>query len=471
MMTALPSLLLSRTRRNREGDSEAAIALIERRDRRRFLKELTGLPHWSYLKRVKELADRFAEKDTPSAVPLGVVAGLAIPLQFVVLMMRLGFFPCFAVLIFSAASCESGSPQAVYPWWAWGAVFPVQVACLGLEYICHRYTVVSTYQVLGEFRIFFFGAVSYRMWFAYSVLQSIFASGDMAADSAFLGIFLRSKICAAEDSEEEWHAWIEANHGAAVAAWMPSLTTLVFVGWASVLFEIVWVLLQTIPLIEVDYEIANENEASGYITKYPTVLKREQNHGSALVALAECNNAQLLASTDCHYAKARAQWQYENTRDGDFPMYLHHIEHLLLEGVYLTCMKGLLTNGLQLALQICVLRFRLRKEDEISGNTVMQAYLSFFFSTIGLIARAWGGMTRSRVGWSWLKVGDASIRHLPTDEAARARTLMCKLKLTLAVLVMFAVLSAAFALYCAWKLGVYMLCHKEMWMDFTCARR
>jgi len=409
---------------------------------------------------------------------MGVTAGEAIPLQWVVFMVKWGFFPCFVVLTYHSAECAPDG-YAYYSWWCWGALVPVQLACLGLEFICHRYICVPKYQVLRRFTVFNV-EVRYAVWFGASLLMSALHSCNFAADSAFLGTFLRSQTCDGSDERQElWRYIVGSSFAGVIAKFVPDLQTMVILSWAASFLQLAYVLLESVPLcrdiMDVDYEVATANPNGGYKTQYATTLHQTvlQNHGSALFALADCNGAFLLISEELHFASMKAEMQHVAHQSKDsFPFYIKHVMDQVSRGVFRTLLAGALSNGWQLNLQITIFTIRWAMHPRMARTVVAQSVLALALGLLGLTHSTIDGCKRVRFARTWQRRLPDMIGRLRSEEdVAAAKSTRSQLLLYTVALAACTVICAGMCLYAMAKLLLSLTCENTVWNIHGCMAR
>jgi len=412
------------------------------------LASLTGLPRWAYAKRLKQIALKYAQRG--KEVPLGVGAGEAIPLQFTTLIMRCGFLFCFAIVIFETSVCDDDH-FAVYPWWTWMAFVPMAIASIALEWISHRYILISRYQVLGELQVLRCTA-TYQVWFGCHMILSLFISTGLATDSAFLGTFLKARKCQGHlDMEQQW------VHFSSLGRYT-SLTALVLASWVANIFELFWVLGQTVPtcadLPQVDYEVASasddEHLAPIYNTRYDTCCEKDQNHGAALMALALANGSEILLAGDLPYAAKKAFRGFSTSDAAAFPIYLEHIRHQMVSGLHVIIVQGVLTNGFQLVVQVCVFALRcFMCEYDVTWEFVAQSSLAIVVEIIASFIQIYKANQRRRLAVIWAQESEQIIRGVRSSAKSKTEKLFARLKTYETLLTMFMVAQFLLTVGCA----------------------
>lgn len=448
-----------------------------------FRVNMPGLPIKAYPKRIKDLARKFADKGMD--VPLGVTAGAAIPMVAVALMVKWGFAPSFLILAWHASKC-SDDGYAFYEWWVWAALLPTELAIMGIEYQCHRLVCVPQYQVLKCHKVL--GVkVPYYVWAFASGLLSALHSLDVASDGAFVGTYLKGTSCAVHNQMQQmWELLLQESMFGGVASFAPSLTFLVIGSWAVTYLQLLYTMMETVPLAcddsgcclcscpEVDYEMATENREDNYRTEYHTVLCRSlvQNHGAALISLAEACGMHSVASEDMIYADCKAQEQFRNRNSAKELHYIHHVLSHIRRGVLRTFLVGALSNGWQLNLQVTffMIRLRLRAKSGVRDSSDWQVFLSLALSGLALFGRIVDGYKRVTLAYAWISKFRLAISELQhqahKDKAEKSLRSFMAYVFSLGVMTF---ICAAWCLYALLKLVMSMyVCEHALWNITGC---
>mmetsp|Transcript_34011 Transcript_34011/g.108141 ORF Transcript_34011/g.108141 Transcript_34011/m.108141 type:complete len:486 (-) Transcript_34011:163-1620(-) len=477
-MTEVSGLLPTNGEATCNGDQEDAAA--KRKD---FRVKLPGLPETAYPRQITELAREFAEADMD--VPLRATAGAAIPLAAIALMVKWGFSPSFVLLVWHSSECEGG--YAAYPWWVWAALLPVELAIRGLEYRCHRLICVPKYQVLKRFKLYGF-SLPYWLWFITANIISAGNSVDVASDGAFLGTFLKGENCTAgKDEAKTWEHVMEESMFSLVGEFTPSLKLLVILSWAVGYLQLIYTLLETVPLTcrecrlwrpwtypHVDYEVARKNsDGTEYRTEYPTALDPYlmSNHGHAMAALAEACCMRMVTADDVAFADAKAEAEFKTRNTANEITYIHYLHALVRRGVFRQFLMGALTNGWQLNLQVTIFMIRRRIENKTEMDVGdWQAVLSMASSAFAIIHRIYDGVKRVRLVLRWKSKLETAIEELenPGYKEKANRALSSLYRYT-AALVLGSLISLALSAYALAKLFFSShFCKHALWNVTGC---
>jgi hypothetical protein len=513
--------------------------------RKEFLVTMPGLPPSAYPKRIGELACEFAEIGKGMEVPLGVTAGQAIPLTFVVAVVKWGFLPCFAFFTLSASECTPHG-YAFYPWWVWAAILPAWLGTLFLEYLCHRYVCVPKYQVLRCFKILGV-VVPYRIWFLMCILLSALHACDAASDSAFLGTFLKAEDCwEAAERARMWNLVLNASIYRSIASNLTDLRTMVILSWSTSFFQLIWIFAEALPMCRdlhgrtgiqvtfdpgengietnsrgivtkvtsnsqaakrgvqrgwrienvdamnlckqgdteytvifaqggVNYEIATTDPYSGYGTEYHVLATygspNKQNHGSAVMALAEGNGMHMVAAEDLAYASTKAELAWLKRDVNTYPVYIKHLVDQIKRGLVRTLLVGVLTNGWQLNLQVTLYAIRksLHKEGGLSTTVTWQTLLSLAFSGFAIQTRMVDAFMRVKTIQSWRWKIRAAINDLTDlDDRKRATKEYHFLLFITVLLALMGTMCAFMSFYALLKLWFAHRCIDSVWNMHGC---
>lgn len=298
-------------------------------------------PSWAYSDNVADIAVAGGSRNRGAALALRNVAGAAIPRAFVVMLMLWTFYPVFFVITLNSAVCKENG-FSTYPLRNWFAFAPIVLACYCLEFAAFRIAFVPLYQVLKEKIFLVFGRpLGFHLWFLKASCQSLLAYFSFATNSAFAGTAIATMDQAGEcnrdfvdDLHEKWDKMMEtAMFGIwQKIDWTPTFHNVIVFALSAQAIKLVLALCQTVPtqgFWRVHYEYvldsrSNEEESSRKkVVEYRTCLHREgvggalQNHGAALMALANANGLNTIFDCETKYAGERTLQDWEKYANED----------------------------------------------------------------------------------------------------------------------------------------------------------
>jgi hypothetical protein len=317
---------------------------------------LDKLPDWAKHKPVVELARR-----SPNvAVPLGVVAGEAIPLALASTLILWTFYCCFAPVVAGTSICVERNYSA-YPLWVLTQFVPVLLVCVVIEVRALRIVAVPKIQVLKNKKLLGCVKVPFHTWWKFTMLLSIGSYIEFVTLGAFTGTM--------------WHTvtWCPFGEGEVLRQWdnvwkhsmfhaVPPFRVTILITFSLKLIQLLVALWDALPLpselSKVHYEVCSDKKRR-YTTLYRTLSHNDddhpQNHGAALMALAQANGMQLVFFDDLRFAQHKADSVWSEAKEGFFKRAWLHAESQANRGIQ-HGVTGILCKGVQLNMQISIFR-------------------------------------------------------------------------------------------------------------------
>lgn len=424
-------------------------------------------------------------------VPLGMLAGQAIPLVFIATILLWGSLVAYTLLSLGTYDCGGVDRLPHYRAPTLDVAVPVILACCCIELLCWRYIVVSKYQVLRQFKIIVF-PVRCRLWFAFSLAKSGLKYYQFVSVGNFFGTTLAMGHCAAGGGLFE--AWEITMNQSSLAwlpywdKWFPRFTTVIYFCMAMILLQLIFALAQSIPMepCKVDYEWCIE-EGRTYQTRYKTLCHRSddepQNHGAALMSLCEANGMALIVFDDLTYALSKAHECYETKGKDYLKNVIMHCKSQLRKGFQKSFLAGTLWNGVLLNLQVTLFAF----SHYVQPKSSVQALAALLTTLVTSTVQITDGMKTTQKTWEWYLIikgecqATKKAKHGPDyspigdhsdeeqDQFDRDLTEAVKTYLTWWLcLVVATAMSALIWLYAATKLVAAFLCKESMWNVTGC---
>lgn len=348
------------------------------------------LPCWMYRREIEQIAFHYGKENGSKALPLGLVAGGALPMVFTATGMLWIFYPCFYLTVLRTSECHQEKNFAYYHRFVWAAFPPVAFVALLVELHAFRCAALPLYQNLksGMFRILGF-QVPFCVWFVKCMMLSFTFILNFATTAAWVGAARKTTDvahgCSVRlDIDERWEKMIENAMDGLFHELMPNFNETVsfafYVSWTGLFLGLCESLPIPFDCFRVWYGVADvrlpprwqlwfgpEDEDIWPPTTEPLALKKYrlqyftpwtllspslQNHGSALMALAHCNGMSLLLDNDMRYAHCRIQ---ELRREGVQAKKIIPYPSSQLNRLTVTCLKGIFGTGLQLNLKVTML--------------------------------------------------------------------------------------------------------------------
>lgn len=349
---------------------------LEAEEQREMLAKEYHMPSWAYARSVGILVTKKLKEDPHgrALVSLRSTAGQALPLAFMSMFVLWVFYPCHMFMVRGVSHCrDEGADLALgvpaYPWWCWGSVLPVLAVCLSLQFFCMRYINLPKQQVLRGYTVL--GCIKGKRIYTLFIMQSLMLSTlhmvDLASDSAFLGTILTSKHCRSGLALE--HYWTitmgQSMFGLLLPAkFTPSLVLTTVFPWALNFLVLVFAFLEAMPvrseMAKVDYEVAlaeNQPYKLEYATYSRYILGDEtkQNHGAAMMIVAEASGMSGIVHKDEEYAFKKAQFALDDGKHECELEAMEHVESQARRSILRTLLGATLVNSSQLNIQVTIL--------------------------------------------------------------------------------------------------------------------
>lgn len=413
----------------------------------RHIKELSWLPKRFRSRLVTKLVYQFAREDKD--LPLGIVAGAAIPTALLEVFARLGFSFCFLVLVYHSSQCHADG-YSYYHWCVWCAWIPFQLLATILEIQSFRKICMPKIQVVGApivcgIRICFYA------WLFFSCCLGVVSQLDITADATFLATMLRVEQCpGGAHLEPVWRSlWQESVLGSlGIDGWVPSFPVMCAICWSLNIVPVLASLMQALPLVGmdgdlVDYDICHDAvpssptpagidfvdrddkvypiENGGWKTNYSTAStlldggRNMQNHGAALMSLCEVNAWTCILYKDFDFAIAKARDCVERGNpEAAIPHVMSQTKRQTQRAIV-----GALTNGVQLGMQmtaVAMIRYNMPQK-EINSQT----YFSIAMSAIMLWMRTFEALIVIVKATSW----EVTIKSQGANADVLKRSILC----------------------------------------------
>lgn len=344
-----------------------------------------GIPDWACARSVISLAAK-AKNKTPPFVSLRNTAGQTLPMAFMNMIVLWIFYPCYLILIAGVSECGTEDGEKAlgvpsYPWWCWAAVLPVVAVSNFLQLSCMRYIILPKQQVLKDFidetppgssalaqgskALARLGVRTYHFFLIRSMILSSLHVVDVATDSAFVGAIISAYRCAGGESPEMERYWEETlKHSVAArvlpTSWLPGLLVPCVCLWAFGFVVPIYAIFEAMPVWSewgtIDYEVALGDESKPAKTDYDTYAHAQQNHGAALMIVAEASGMHGIVHRDEDYALKKAELELLNVENNRKELKaLEHVQSQARRSVLRTSISGACINCSQLNLQIILL--------------------------------------------------------------------------------------------------------------------
>jgi len=294
-----------------------------------FKSLLEELPAWVVPRSVQKFAKE--HEDTAS---LRNFAGRALPLAYGVAIIEWSILPTFMILTRMTSQCaDSDSGQATYDWWSWFMLLPVQLGIWMAELQCLRTIILPKWAVLKDFKLLCV-PIPFYLWLVIMMVMSALHTTDLGADSAFVGTTWRGMSCpGAEKVTKLWdEAHAQSSHLFFMEGRLGVLGFTIFT-WGLNYVASLWALVSTMPVgigwDRVSYDLVNPDAkpSTEYATIWSTIWAAisltdprdcRQNHGAALMTMAESGGMAMVVDKDMDYAVLRAEVEYAKlkTRHG-----------------------------------------------------------------------------------------------------------------------------------------------------------
>lgn len=352
-------------------------------DRSIQLDPFKWCPHCAISHEVKEFNQLWKNKNETKPIPLGCVAGK--PVLYGTLA-NVSFWLGIAVFVWFAersCDCDPNGGLATYnTGWLWFFFFvvflPIQLI---LEAVCCKYILYSLCQVTGPPKVMG-RRLSFEAWTFTMLFLSVLSHMDTVSNGFFVATTLATHRCPrATGLTCMWKQVMNQS----VFRFLPERVqefadfhNVTLYCWAMVFFQPLHAIVVAYPIAKpdkwwpwiwpwsVDWKPKMKTEKDpNLLNTYRTLLDPNQNHGAALMGVAEVARMASVTSRNRQYAVKRA----EDTLNGqtttttqehaltheDAIRCLHHALSLLQRAGLQTFCFGLLESAIQLNLQMTLL--------------------------------------------------------------------------------------------------------------------
>jgi len=404
----------------------------------------------------------------PKPLPLGMTAGAAIPLVWLSSTVLWSFYVGFFPMVASAGVCHNNS-FATFPVWLYLAFVPALACAVGVEWLCLRLVVVPKWQVLRTGTVFSL-RVPFRLWLAFAALNSLVSYFNFASLSAFTGTMLKTSHCPLGSKLMELWAAVWAQSSLARIADDPSPHFIFWVifTWGLKLVTLLQAVADSLPSVsstpcEVDYELCSD-PGRRYMTKYATLShpwgesEHQQNHGAALMALAQANGMHTVFFNDIEYGFKKAAQSASSDPLGA----AMHARAQLHRGIFAS-LSGVCVSGMQLNLQVStfnMLRY-------LTGGPCHMLFVS-----IGLSGMS--NMMAIKTCWTYVRKSKECLEELDEqvlgsgEQAEKLSTILWRCRLKFVLLAAAAACYGGTVAYAATKLAASFYCTSRSWNITGC---
>jgi len=216
---------------------------------------------------------------------------------------------------------------------------------LALEYRCLQHTVLPFAQVTGSFRLSCV-KVSYIPWLVFVGCLSVVNKIDMASDSFFLAVALRTDQCRGSEVQLA-RVWSETIRQS-LTPYLPwvRISTITLACYVIMFMQLLYPLAQSTPTCGDSAYLVVGNTAKA---EFRNVLGHNMNLGDVLMILGEAANMASLQSQNPAYARAKEQYKWR--RELNPTRSLIFLRNELLRNVVRIGLVALLENAVQLNIQ------------------------------------------------------------------------------------------------------------------------
>lgn len=314
---------------------------------------------------VKGVIAKWERQNVKRPPPLGCVCGPAVLWAAGANILVWVGYPMFWWFANGLCECDPGNGLARYKptlWLFFAFFFLLLVA---IETNCCRYILYPVCQVAGPPKWPILGRwrLSFNAWVCFMIFFSAVSHMDIASNGFFLATTLATRRCPSSGPLDE--IWERVMKESFFFGWLseqgfPSFSTVSIIFWSLGFLQPIYALLVAVPRsCSVTYKPAIQEGTAKVANEYRTCLDSRQNHGAALMSIAEVarmpsvtymNKTYALAKFEHNMRTQQATNNVEGVLNG-----LHHAQHLLSQNVYRTIGMGFLESSFQLNLQISLL--------------------------------------------------------------------------------------------------------------------
>lgn len=244
------------------------------------------------------------------------------------------------------------------------------------EFMCLRFVAFPKIQILKCNKLFGCIPVSFRTWWMVTTVLSVCAYTEFVTLGAFTGTMWHTVASCDYGKNEVLTEW-ENIWDHSILGHTPPFVLTILICWALKFIQLGFALVDALPVTSevhrIDYEVCTDTERQ-YVTTYPTLTHLAddefQNHGAALMALAQANGMLTVFCDDLSYALRKAHLSWARQEQGYFEKTWDHARSQLNRGIQCG-VTGILCKGLQLNLKITTFRLLRSMQGEWSNFAIV----------------------------------------------------------------------------------------------------
>jgi hypothetical protein len=255
------------------------------------------------------------------------------------------------------------------------------------------------------------------------------------------------------------------------------------IAWLLNLAPVLAALLQAIPKGSgVDYAVVHDalscddclnsdrKHEQKWVVDYETHLVAKQNHGAALMCLADANGMELVTFDDFAYAMVKANDLHEGRDDAGSNVAHVVADHIMSQVRRIaqhTFLSGALTNGLQLNVQLTALAI-FQYDRPLSNIKEIQPIISISLSAIALGIKLYQAVRMLWATLLWLPKVEALESRADHRNASRNELPSSRLREGMKYIFTGVVICTLLVLYAVAKLVALLKCPYSLWNVTGC---
>eukprot|EP00928_Gymnodinium_smaydae_P088869 TRINITY_DN7290_c2_g1_i1.p1 TRINITY_DN7290_c2_g1~~TRINITY_DN7290_c2_g1_i1.p1 ORF type:complete len:699 (-),score=156.37 TRINITY_DN7290_c2_g1_i1:106-2157(-) len=373
---------------------------------------LRWCPAWAVNDRVWNFVARWREAGNNGPVPLGCVCGRGVLWGYAANLLVWPAYVLFALSAYLSLQCGTDGDLPTYDNRLWAVFAVVLVVLLFIEMKATSYAIFCQVQAIGQISFLGF-PLTFAAWARLMLILSTLAHMDICSNGFFAATAFGADSLACIGSVKKMDPiWATVIEQSKFLRHLPpdwlTIPRLAATFWALSFAQPIYAIAVAFPLFEpakwrplffwnVTWKPDMKDSNHTPKLNYGTLVDARQNHGNALMAVADVARMGAVTFQDEEFAMAKYFLSLDKLRrtqnGGDLIACLHHAMGLLQRSSFRFILQGFLETSLQLNLQVSLLavqrasRWGMRQHDEVGifvtlNHLNLQTLLSV---TLGLV--------------------------------------------------------------------------------------
>lgn len=316
--------------------------------------------------------------------PMGCCTGPAVRYAFGALFSNLVFFSIVPLLAYFRSSCDGKSFAVCDDWPLYVLLVIFGFILLLVQWRCVRFVILPQIDITQAFKdysllSFSFSKRPFVIWFLVMSIFTCLSQMDTMTNGEALGKMMATAHCVEENDEHVLREAAVAAYGSFAVAHGPMLLLLLY---ALALLQPLYGIVSCMPIERgVDFVVGMDSEDKQLKITFKTMADGKQNHGAALMILAEITRMEAVVFKNLNYAQCKMDLWWGERSEGWEERYLHLAKVEVKRSIARFITIGLAQNAVQTYVQIVWLGLSAAATEEVDW----QVLGSVVVSLVGII--------------------------------------------------------------------------------------